>query len=197
MPSISLCSGYVFTLWHKTRFFNIALDSKWNSLSHSYFCSLFSLLIWMYLFWFWKYIWTSHKNTFDTNYFNCKQGLEQTNVLKERVFMMFICFGFLDSPSKKLAAFRVIRTKAKSNSDNVFGHGTALLKISGHYLIEMSIFVVCWIWSFWRFSIPIYIIRGFHSMLKLWPYEMYRFQYEPGIGKCYENREFSDFLLHA
>ena len=34
-------------------------------------------------------------------------------------------------------------------------------------------------------------------MLKLGPYEMYRFQYEPGIGKCYENREFSDFSLHA
>ena len=31
----------------------------------------------------------------------------------------------MDSPSKKLAAFRLIRTKAKSNSNNVFGHGTA------------------------------------------------------------------------
>ena len=26
---------------------------------------------------------------------------------------------------------------------------------------------------------------------------MYRFQYEPGIGKCYENGEFSECLLHA
>ena len=44
---------------------------------------------------------------------------------------------------QNLAAFKVIRTKAKSNSDDVFGHGTALLKISGHYSKEMSIFVVC------------------------------------------------------
>ena len=34
-------------------------------------------------------------------------------------------------------------------------------------------------------------------MLKLWPYKMYRFQYETGIGKYYENRDFLDFLLHA
>ena len=145
MPYISQHSGYVFTLWHKTRFLVIALDSKWNILSYSCFCSLFFLLIWMYLFWFWKYIQTSHKNTFDTNYFNCKQGLEQTNVLKERVFMMFICFGASNGFTfKKLAAFEVIRTNAKGNSNNVFGYDTALLKISAHYSIEMSIFVVCW-----------------------------------------------------
>ena len=29
------------------------------------------------------------------------------------------------------------------NSYNVFDHSTALLNISGHYFIEMSIFVVC------------------------------------------------------
>ena len=52
MPSVSLHSGYVFTLWHETRFLDIALDSKWNNLSHSCFCSLFFLLVWMYLFWF-------------------------------------------------------------------------------------------------------------------------------------------------
>ena len=34
-------------------------------------------------------------------------------------------------------------------------------------------------------------------MLKLSPFEIYRFQYEPGIEKYYKNREFSDFLLHA
>ena len=48
----------------------------------------------------------------------------------------------MDSPSKKLAAFRVVRTKAKDNSDNEFGHGNALLKISGHISTEMSIFGV-------------------------------------------------------
>ena len=45
--------------------------------------------------------------------------------------MMFICFEESDGFSfQNLAAFRVIRTKAKRNSDNVFGHGTALLKLS-------------------------------------------------------------------
>ena len=67
-----------------------------------------------------------------------RQGLEQRKLLKERVFMMF---SFLDS-IQNLAAFEVVGTKAKSNSDDVFGHGTSLLKISGHYSIEMSIFVV-------------------------------------------------------
>ena len=78
-----------------------------------------------------------------------RQGLEQTKVLKERVFMMFSLFGESNGFSfQNLAAFEVIRTKVKRNSDDVFSHGTALLKISGHYLIEMSIFVVCWIQSF-------------------------------------------------
>ena len=57
--------------------------------------------------------------------------------------MMFICFrksnGFT---FQKLPAFEVARTKAKGNSDNVLGYGTALLKISGYYSIEISIFVV-------------------------------------------------------
>ena len=47
----------------------------------------------------------------------------------------------MDSLSQNLAAFEVIGTKAKSNSDDVFGHGTVLLKTSGHYLMKMSIFV--------------------------------------------------------
>ena len=58
--------------------------------------------------------------------------------------MMFICFkesiGFT---FQKLPAFEVVRTKAKGTSNYVFGYGTALLKISGHYSIEISIFVVC------------------------------------------------------
>ena len=44
---------------------------------------------------------------------------------------------------QNLAAFEVIATTAKSNSDDVFGHGTTLLKISGHYSTEISIFGVC------------------------------------------------------
>ena len=72
-----------------------------------------------------------------------RQGLEQRKVLKERVFMMFSCFReFNGFPFQNLAAFGVIGTKAKSNSDDVFGKGTTLLKISGHYSIEMSIFVL-------------------------------------------------------
>ena len=35
---------------------------------------------------------------------------------------------------QNLAAFEVIGTRVKSNSGDVFGHGTALLKISGHYV---------------------------------------------------------------
>ena len=44
MPSISLRSVCVFTLWYKTTFLGIAPDSEWNSLSHRCFCtfSLFS-----------------------------------------------------------------------------------------------------------------------------------------------------------
>ena len=62
-----------------------------------------------------------------------RQGLEQRKVLKERVFMMFSFFGETNGFSfQNLAAFEVIGTKAKSNSDDVFGHGTALLKISGN-----------------------------------------------------------------
>ena len=58
--------------------------------------------------------------------------------------MMFSFFGEFNGFSfQKSPAFEVIETKAKSNSDNVFGYGTALLKISRHYSIEMSIFVVC------------------------------------------------------
>ena len=58
--------------------------------------------------------------------------------------MMFSFFRESNGFSfQKLPAFEVVGTKAKSNSDNVFGYGTALLKISGHYSIEMSIFVVC------------------------------------------------------
>ena len=73
-----------------------------------------------------------------------RQGLEQRKVLKERVFMMFSFFRESNGFSfQNLAAFEVVGTKIKSNNDNVFGHGTALLKISRHYLIEMSIFVVC------------------------------------------------------
>ena len=80
-----------------------------------------------------------------------RQGLEQRKVLKEGVFMMFSFFRESNWFSfQNLAAFEVMGTKAKSNSDDVFGHGTALLKISGHYLIEMSIFMVCWIRSFLR-----------------------------------------------
>ena len=66
------------------------------------------------------------RTPFYTNYFNWKQGLEQTNILKERVFMMFICSRESNGFSfQKIAAFRVVRPKAKSNSNNVFGHGTA------------------------------------------------------------------------
>ena len=58
--------------------------------------------------------------------------------------MMFICFGeSIGFTFQKLPAFEVIRTKVKGNSNNVFGYGTALLKISRHYSIKMSIFVVC------------------------------------------------------
>ena len=96
-----------------------------------------------------------------------RQGLEQRKVLKERVFMMFSFFGESNWFSfQNLAAFEVIGTKAKSSSDDVVGHGTALLKISGHYSIEMSIFVVCWIWSFLGIKFQ-YIIWRFHFMLKL------------------------------
>ena len=57
--------------------------------------------------------------------------------------MMFSFFKESNEFSfQKLPAFEVIGAKAKSNSDDVFGHGTALLKISGYYLIKMSIFVV-------------------------------------------------------
>ena len=73
-----------------------------------------------------------------------KEGLEQRKVLKERVFMMFSFFRESNGFSfQKLPPFEVIRTKAKGNSNIVFGYGTAFLKISGHYSIEMSIFVVC------------------------------------------------------
>ena len=73
-----------------------------------------------------------------------RQGLDQRKVLKERVFMMFSFFRESNGFSfQNLATFEVKETKAKSNSDDVFGHGTAFLKISGHYSIEMSIFVVC------------------------------------------------------
>ena len=58
--------------------------------------------------------------------------------------MMFSFFGESNGFSlKKLPAFEVIDTNIKTNSDNMFGYGTALLKISGHHSIEMSIFVVC------------------------------------------------------
>ena len=73
-----------------------------------------------------------------------RQDLEQRKVLKERVFMMFSFFGESNGFFfQKIPAFEVIGSKAKGNSNNVFGYGTALLKISGHYSIEMSIFVVC------------------------------------------------------
>ena len=72
-----------------------------------------------------------------------RQGLEQRKVLKERVFMMLSCLGESNGISfQNLAAFEVIGTKAKSNSDDLFGHGTELLKMSGHYSIERSIFVI-------------------------------------------------------
>ena len=58
--------------------------------------------------------------------------------------MMFSVFRESNGFSfQNLTAFEVIGTKAKSKGDDVFGHGTALLKISGHYSIEMSIFVKC------------------------------------------------------
>ena len=61
--------------------------------------------------------------------------------------MMFIFFGeFNGFPFQKLPAFEVVGTKVtvtKSNTDNMFGYVTALLKIFGHYSIEMSIFVGC------------------------------------------------------
>ena len=58
--------------------------------------------------------------------------------------MMFSFFGESNGFSfPKLPVFDVIRTKAKSNSDDVFGYDTALFKISGHYSIEIYIFVVC------------------------------------------------------
>ena len=59
--------------------------------------------------------------------------------------MMFIFFGeSIGLIFQKLPAFEVVRTKAKGNSNNVFGYdSTALLRISGHYSVEMSIFVVC------------------------------------------------------
>ena len=45
--------------------------------------------------------------------------------------MMFICFGeSIGFPFQKLPAFEVIRTKAKGNSNNVFGYGTLFLKIT-------------------------------------------------------------------
>ena len=92
MPNISLHSGYVFTMCQEMRFLDIALDSKWNILSQSCFCSLFSLLIWMYWFWIQKYIWTSHKNTFDTNYFTWQTGSWTENPM--------------DSPSKNVLLLR-------------------------------------------------------------------------------------------
>ena len=58
--------------------------------------------------------------------------------------MMLIYFGeSIGFTFQKLLAFEVIRTKAKGNSNNVFGYDTALLKISEHYSVEMFIFVVC------------------------------------------------------
>ena len=59
-----------------------------------------------------------------------------------------------------------IRTKAKGNSNNVFGYGTALLKISGHHSIEMSYLWCVEFKVFGGFQFQ-YIIQGFHSMLKL------------------------------
>ena len=56
--------------------------------------------------------------------------------------MMFSFFWRIKGFSfQKLPAFEVTGTKAKSNNDDVFGYGTVLLKISGHYSIEMSIFL--------------------------------------------------------
>ena len=152
IPNILLCSGYVVTMWQEMRFLDVTLDSKWNILSQSCFCSLFSLLIGMYWFWIPKYIQTSHKNSFDTNYFTLKTG-SWTEKGIEREGFHDVQFFFVESNGfsfQNVAAFEIIGTKAKSNSDDVFGHDTALLKISGHYLIEMSIFVVCWIRSFLR-----------------------------------------------
>ena len=156
-PNFSLHSGYVFRIWQETRFLDITLDSKWNILSQSCFCILFSLLVWMYWLWIWKYIWTSHKNSFDTDYFTWKTGPWKEKGIERDGFhdvKFFWRIQLILLP--KITWFWGHQDQSKSNSNNVFGYGTALLKISGHNSIEMFIFVVCWIQSFWRNKMPIH-----------------------------------------
>ena len=129
MTKVSLCSDCVFRLWYKTKFLDIALDSKWNILSHHCFCCLFSLLVWMYWFWIRKYIWTGHRNSFDIEYFTWKTGSSTEKDLEKRVFIMYSFF-------RECIAFpKFFFLKSFQNSD-------------WHYSIEMSIFVVCWILMF-------------------------------------------------